>query len=120
MEVESFKPNSSSKKFGITQSAVNKIIGLKQVEQDQDIKFRVYITGGGCSGFTYGFMFDKTQSEDDIIIDKNSCDIVVDTMSYQYLQGAVLDYKSDLDGSKFRVSNPNATSTCSCGESFVV
>ena len=82
--------------------------------------FRVYVTGGGCSGFQYGFSFDKTVDEDDTCIEKQGANLVIDSLSLQYLQGSTVDYVEDLTGSKFIISNPNATTTCGCGESFSI
>ena len=121
MEINSYDPAKPPKKvFSVTLDAQQKIKGLLDLEQEDTLKFRVYVTGGGCSGFTYGFMFDREQNEDDIEVELAHCPVLIDSMSFPYLQGAKLDYASDLDGAKFRVHNPNATSTCSCGSSFVI
>jgi iron-sulfur cluster insertion protein len=91
------------------------------VEQDNDkLKLRVYITGGGCSGFSYGFTFDEESKEGDSTVTNNNVTMVVDPMSYQYLVGATVDYLEDLQGSRFVISNPNATTTCGCGSSFSI
>ena len=82
--------------------------------------FRIYVTGGGCSGFQYGFKFDKTQELDDDAIDFKDFTILLDSLSYPYLYGSTLDYIEDLSGSRFFVSNPNAKTTCGCGESFTI
>jgi iron-sulfur cluster insertion protein len=104
----------------LTDGAVHKILSLK-VESDQDsINLRVYVTGGGCSGFQYGFSFDNTIDEDDTCIQKEGANLVIDSLSLQYLQGSTVDYVEDLTGSKFIISNPNATTTCGCGESFSI
>jgi iron-sulfur cluster insertion protein len=100
----------------ITESAHSKILDLLAEENNPNLKVRTFVQGGGCSGFSYGFTFDETVNEDDFEIDK----ILVDAMSMQYLSGAVIDYKEELNGSQFVISNPNAQSTCGCGSSFSV
>lgn len=102
----------------VTQAAVDKIHSLLEDEGNNDLKFRVYVTGGGCSGFQYGFTFDEVLAEDDALVKKGNVNVVVDSMSYPYLLGAQVDYQEDLQGSKFVVTNPNASSTCGCGASF--
>ena len=97
-------------------SAVEKIRDLIAEENNPDLKLRIFVQGGGCSGFSYGFTFDETVNEDDFEIDK----ILVDAMSMQYLTGAVIDYKEELNGSQFVIQNPNAQTTCGCGSSFSV
>jgi iron-sulfur cluster insertion protein len=87
-------------------------------EGNPDLKLRVFVQGGGCSGFQYGFTFDEEVGEDDTAMDKGGVTLLVDAMSYQYLVGAEIDYKDDLDGAQFVIKNPNATSTCGCGSSF--
>ncbi|MDB3947860.1 iron-sulfur cluster insertion protein ErpA [Gammaproteobacteria bacterium] len=82
--------------------------------------FRVYVTGGGCSGFQYGFKFDDNPEEDDDVVDFNGFTILLDSLSYPYLYGSTLDYVEDLSGSRFLVTNPNAKTTCGCGESFTI
>ncbi len=112
----------------ITENAANKIWELITEEENFQLKLRVFITGGGCSGFQYGFSFDETINEDDTVIikqngkDQNNNDIIVqlliDPMSLVYLVGAEIDYKSDLTGEQFIIRNPNAKTTCGCGSSF--
>jgi iron-sulfur cluster insertion protein len=103
-----------------TDSAAVKVAHLI-VEQDNDkLKLRVYITGGGCSGFSYGFTFDEESKEGDSTVTNKNVTMVVDPMSYQYLVGATVDYLEDLQGSRFVISNPNATTTCGCGSSFSI
>ena len=112
----------------ITENAANKIWELITEEENLQLKLRVFITGGGCSGFQYGFSFDETINEDDTVIvkesgkDQNNNDIkvqlLVDPMSLVYLVGAEIDYKSDLTGEQFIIRNPNAKTTCGCGSSF--
>lgn len=102
-----------------TDAAANKVKSLVE-EENANLKLRVYITGGGCSGFQYGFTFDEKTNEDDLMIEKNGVALVVDPMSLQYLVGGVIDYVEGLQGSRFVVDNPNATTTCGCGSSFSV
>jgi iron-sulfur cluster insertion protein len=83
-----------------------------------DLKLRVFVQGGGCSGFQYGFTFDEITNEDDTTMTKNGVSLLIDAMSYQYLVGAEIDYKEDLQGAQFVIKNPNATTTCGCGSSF--
>ena len=108
--------------FPIQMSAAagNKVKSLVTEEENPDLKLRVYITGGGCSGFQYGFTFDETINEGDTVIEKNGVIMVIDSMSLQYLVGGVVDYIEGLEGSRFLVNNPNATSTCGCGSSFSI
>ncbi|CAC9469007.1 iron-sulfur cluster insertion protein ErpA [bacterium endosymbiont of Bathymodiolus sp. 5 South] len=101
-------------------SAAKKVSDLIQEEKNDNLKLRVYITGGGCSGFSYGFTFDDKQKEGDSGVAKNGVQLVVDPMSYQYLVGATVDYLEDLQGSRFIIHNPNAKTTCGCGSSFSV
>ena len=104
----------------ITDNARIKITDILIEENNPNIKLRTFVQGGGCSGFTYGFTFDELQNEDDFIIAVDKYKVLVDAMSMQYLQGAVIDYKEDLMGSSFSIKNPNATTTCGCGSSFGV
>jgi len=101
-------------------AAANKVKTLIEEEGDSDLKLRVFVQGGGCSGFQYGFTFDDKVNDEDHVIEKNGVAMVVDPMSYEYLAGAEVDYKESLEGSMFVVNNPNATSTCGCGSSFSV
>lgn len=103
-----------------TDSAANKVRELIQEEGNPELKLRVFVTGGGCSGFQYGFTFDETANEDDSVMVKNGVTLLIDPMSYQYLVGAEIDYTEGLEGSQFVIKNPNATSTCGCGSSFSV
>lgn len=104
--------------FVFTDSAANKVKDLIVEEGNPDLKLRVFVTGGGCSGFQYGFTFDEIASDDDTVMQKNGVTLLVDPMSYQYLVGAEIDYTEGLEGSQFVIKNPNATSTCGCGSSF--
>jgi len=101
-------------------SAVSKVRELIQDEGNEALKLRIYITGGGCSGFQYGFTFDENVNEGDTVVEKEGVKLLIDPMSYQYLVGAEIDYKDDLEGSHFVIRNPNATTTCGCGSSFSV
>ena len=89
-------------------------------EEGQELKLRVFITGGGCSGFSYGFTFDNAVAEDDAVVERDGVTMLVDSLSYQYLLGAEVDYQEDLQGAQFVVANPNASSTCGCGNSFAI
>ena len=103
-----------------SQAASEKAKALITDEENPSLKLRVYVTGGGCSGFQYGFTIDEEQAEDDLVIEKEGVSLVVDSLSFQYLVGSKVDYKEDLDGSRFVVENPNATTTCGCGSSFSI
>ncbi|MGL4767686.1 MAG: iron-sulfur cluster insertion protein ErpA [Formosimonas sp.] len=106
--------------FIFTDNAATKVKDLIIEEGNPDLKLRVFVQGGGCSGFQYGFTFDEIINEDDTAIDKNGVTLLVDSMSYQYLVGAEIDYKEDLEGAQFVIKNPNASTTCGCGSSFSV
>ncbi|MBK7661982.1 MAG: iron-sulfur cluster insertion protein ErpA [Sterolibacteriaceae bacterium] len=101
-----------------TDSAASKVKELIVEEGNPDLKLRVFVTGGGCSGFQYGFTFDEMTNEDDTVMEKNGVTLLVDPMSFQYLSGAEIDYQEGLEGAQFVIKNPNATSTCGCGSSF--
>ncbi len=103
-----------------TDSAAEKVGALIVEEGNDNLKLRVYITGGGCSGFQYGFTFDEEIQEDDTQIKNGNVTVLIDSMSVQYLMGAEIDYKEDLSGSQFVIRNPNASTTCGCGSSFSV
>ena len=102
----------------ITENAVAKIRDIIAEENNPAIKLRVFVQGGGCSGMQYGFTLDETQAEDDWDIETNGVNVLVDSMSGGYLQGAVIDYREDQYGSSFSINNPNAQTTCGCGSSF--
>lgn len=106
--------------LNVTDQAANKVRSLIEEEDNLDLKLRVYVTGGGCSGFQYGFTFDETLAEDDTIVEHLGVQVVLDAMSYPYLVGATVDYEQGLQGSKFVIQNPNASSTCGCGSSFSI
>ena len=101
-------------------SAASKVKALIDEEGNTELKLRVFVTGGGCSGFQYGFTFDEEKNEDDTVMEKNGVQLLIDAMSYQYLMGAEIDYTEGLEGAQFVIKNPNATSTCGCGSSFSV
>ena len=103
-----------------TDAAAKKVKALLEDEENQALKLRVYITGGGCSGFQYGFTFDDNVNDDDMTIDKERVSLIVDPMSLQYLVGATVDYTEGLEGSRFIIVNPNAKTTCGCGSSFSI
>ena len=104
----------------ISESAKNKITELFLEENNPNVKLRTFVQGGGCSGFSYGFTFDEEQNEDDFEIPLSDWKVLVDSMSMQYLQGAEIDFKDDLNGASFSITNPNAVTTCGCGSSFGV
>jgi iron-sulfur cluster insertion protein len=99
-------------------SAAAKVKSLIEEEGNPDLKLRVFVTGGGCSGFQYGFTFDESVSEDDTAMVKDGVTLLIDPMSYQYLVGAEIDYQEGLEGAQFVIKNPNAQTTCGCGSSF--
>ncbi|MBS3936315.1 MAG: iron-sulfur cluster insertion protein ErpA [Sulfuritalea sp.] len=101
-----------------TDSAASKVKELIAEEGNPELKLRVFVTGGGCSGFQYGFTFDELTNEDDTVLEKSGVTLLIDPMSFQYLVGAEIDYSEGLQGSQFVIKNPNATSTCGCGSSF--
>jgi iron-sulfur cluster insertion protein len=103
-----------------TDSAAGKVKELVDEEGNPELKLRVFVQGGGCSGFQYGFTFDEVVNEDDTQMSKNGVTLLIDAMSLQYLMGAEIDYKEDLQGAQFVIKNPNATTTCGCGSSFSV
>ena len=114
--IETFTPSP----MYMSESAVAKINRLVEEEGNPDLKLRVYVTGGGCSGFQYGFSFDEQQADDDTAVEKGGATVLIDSLSIQYLSGSTVDYLEGLEGSRFVVNNPNATTTCGCGASFSV
>ena len=104
----------------LTENAAAKINDLLLEENDPTLNIRCFVQGGGCSGFQYGFDFDDAIAEDDFVTEQHGAKIIIDSMSYQYLQGATIDYKDDLQGSSFVIKNPNAQTTCGCGSSFSI
>ena len=103
-----------------SQAAADKVKALIAQEGDEGLRLRVFITGGGCNGFSYGFTFDDDVAEDDAVVERSGVTMVVDAMSYPYLEGSQVDYIEDLSGAQFVVTNPNAASTCGCGNSFSI
>ncbi len=115
---DNYDPNEEP--LSLTDSAVRKVKRLKEEEGNDALKLRLYITGGGCSGFSYGFAFEEKEKEGDTPIEKDGVTLLVDPLSIQYLMGAQVDYTEGLQGSRFVVNNPNAETTCGCGSSFSV
>jgi iron-sulfur cluster assembly accessory protein len=113
---ETFNPSS----INLSARAIQKVRGLVEDEENDQLKLRVFITGGGCSGFQYGFTFDELVADDDTALEADGVTLLVDPMSLQYLAGSVVDYTEGLEGSRFVVNNPNATATCGCGSSFSI
>lgn len=105
--------------IALSERAADKVRQLIE-EEGEDLKLRVFVTGGGCSGFSYGFTFDEAVADDDAVVERGGVSMVVDSLSYQYLSGSEVDYTEDLQGSQFIVTNPNAASTCGCGNSFAI
>lgn len=104
----------------ITDSAVAKVNALREEEGNAELMLRVFVTGGGCSGFQYGFSFEEVAGEEDTLVSRDGVTVLVDSMSYPYLVGSTVDYAEDIMGSKFAVTNPNASTTCGCGASFSI
>ncbi|HET9041988.1 MAG TPA: iron-sulfur cluster insertion protein ErpA [Burkholderiales bacterium] len=101
-----------------TDNAAAKVKQLIDEEGNTDLKLRVFVSGGGCSGFQYGFTFDEVTNDDDTVMQKDGVTLLIDAMSYQYLVGAEIDYTQGVEGEQFVIKNPNATTTCGCGSSF--
>lgn len=122
MSVQTHDPGSSQAPPPLlfTDSAARKVRELIEEEQNENLKLRVFVTGGGCSGFQYGFTFDEEAADDDARVEKEGVTLLVDPMSFQYLMGAEIDYKEDLEGAQFVIRNPNADTTCGCGSSFSI
>lgn len=116
MTVETFIPTP----LVFSASAANKVKALVEEEGNPRLRLRVFVTGGGCSGFQYGFTFDDELADDDTVVEREGVNLVVDSMSFQYLAGAEVDYQEGLEGSRFVINNPNASSTCGCGSSFSI
>ena len=104
----------------VTERAAAKVRALADEEHNPDLKLRVFVTGGGCSGFQYGFTFDDVAADDDTEVKRDNISVLVDSLSFQYLAGSEIDYTEGLEGSRFVVNNPNATTTCGCGASFSI
>ena len=103
-----------------TESAAEKVKALMDDEGNPNLKLRVFVSGGGCSGFQYGFTFDENEDDGDTRVEKQGVALLIDPMSFQYLAGAEIDYKDDINGAQFVIRNPNATTTCGCGSSFSI
>jgi len=112
--------DASGELLSVTQNAAEKVKALIEDEGNNELKLRVYVTGGGCSGFQYGFTFDEAVNDGDTAVEKDGVMFLVDPMSYQYLIGAEIDYTEGLQGAQFVIRNPNATTTCGCGSSFSI
>jgi len=110
----------SAEPIGLTDAAEAKVRELLLEEADDELCLRVFVTGGGCSGFQYGFTFDDERADDDTLIERDGVRVLVDSLSYSYLVGSLIDYQEGLEGSRFAVNNPSATSTCGCGSSFSI
>ena len=106
--------------LSLTEAAAQKVRFLIDEEGNDDLKLRVFVSGGGCSGFEYGFTFDEDEDEEDTLIERAGVTLLIDPLSYQYLVGAQIDFMEDLKGSRFVVINPNAATTCGCGNSFSI
>ena len=106
--------------ISISKSASSKVSSLIAKEDNADLRLRVFVSGGGCNGFSYGFTFDEEINSDDAIISNEDISVLIDSMSYPYLVGSEIDYIEDLSGAQFSVRNPNASATCGCGNSFSV
>ena len=106
--------------LSFSDAAATKVSRLIEEEANPDLRLRVFVTGGGCSGFEYGFTFDEDVEEDDTLIVNQGVALIIDPLSLQYLSGAEVDFKEDLQGSRFVVNNPNASVTCGCGNSFSI
>jgi len=115
-EISTFTPQA----MNFTDAAARKVKDLITEEENDELRLRVFVTGGGCSGFEYGFTFDEDLEDDDTRIINNGVELVVDPLSYQYLAGSTVDFLEDLQGARFVVTNPNATTTCGCGNSFAL
>ncbi|MFQ6024294.1 MAG: iron-sulfur cluster insertion protein ErpA [Acidiferrobacterales bacterium] len=106
--------------LNVTDSAAKKVKELLEQEDNPELKLRIFIQGGGCSGFQYGFTFDENTNEDDTRVEKDGVTVLIDPMSFQYLMGAEIDYQEGIQGAQFVLKNPNASTTCGCGSSFSV
>lgn len=120
MSATTVQADSAECPIAVTSGAVNQVKKLAAAEGDSGLMLRIFITGGGCSGFQYGFEFDGQANDDDLRVEKDGAVIVVDAMSLQYLGGAELRFQEDLSGAQFVINNPNANTTCGCGASFSV
>jgi len=112
--------NSVTTSIDLTENALKRILDVIKNDSNSSSNFRVFVTGGGCSGFQYGFKFDDDVAFDDDVVEFENFTVLLDSMSYPYLYGSTLDFVEDLSGSKFVINNPNAKTTCGCGESFTI
>ena len=113
-------PDQIPEVLNFTDSAVNKVRELIDDEGNEKLMLRVFISGGGCSGFQYGFSFDENTTNDDTVVERGGVKLLIDPMSIQYLSGAEIDYSEGIEGAQFVIRNPNARTTCGCGSSFSV
>ena len=121
MQLNSLEENQAiQSQLVFTFFSANKVKQLIEEEGNPNLKLRVFVSGGGCSGFQYGFTFDELENEDDLVIEKEKVKLLIDSMSYQYLIGAEIDYVENSQGAQFVIKNPSAASTCGCGSSFSV
>ncbi len=123
MSVQTHDPNQDTTPASpllFTDAAARKVRELIEEEANESLKLRVFVSGGGCSGFQYGFTFDEDVAEGDTQVENGGMVLLVDPMSFQYLMGAEIDYKEDLEGAQFVIRNPNASTTCGCGSSFSI
>jgi iron-sulfur cluster insertion protein len=120
MMVETDMSTENNIPLQFTDNAASKVKQLIEEEGNNNLNLRVFVSGGGCSGFQYGFTFDELVNEDDTVMEKNGVRLLIDPMSFQYLIGAEIDYQENLQGAQFVIKNPGATSTCGCGSSFSV
>lgn len=104
--------------MNITESAINKLEQLLSQDDNTNAKIRIYVEGGGCSGFQYGFAIEDDKQEDDLVFEEKNIQILVDPISFTYLEGITVDFKNDINGERFAIQNPQAASTCGCGSSF--
>lgn len=118
--VEKINQPASTPGISLSDTALYKVRQLLEEEDSADLHLRVFISGGGCSGFSYGFTFDDDVADDDAVFEREGVTLLVDSLSYEYLLGSQVDYKEDLSGAQFVVTNPNAASTCGCGNSFAI
>lgn len=118
--MDEMQSNLAPEPIRFTDAAVAKVKTLIEEESNDKLKLRVFVQGGGCAGFQYGFQFDENENEDDAKMVKDGVTLLIDSLSYQYLVGAEIDFKEDLTGAQFVIRNPNAVTTCGCGSSFSV
>lgn len=114
------EPAADATPLVFTENAARKVQSLIEEEGNPGLKLRVFITGGGCSGFQYGFTFDESADDDDVAVERDGVTLLVDPLSFQYLEGAEVDYSENLQGARFVIRNPNAATTCGCGSSFAM